>query len=54
MISVLAGLTRPTGGSVRVLGSDVQRDFAEDRLAIEWSKAEGQQGQVRHFTVLTR
>ena len=31
MISVLAGLTRPTGGSVSVLGSDVQRDFADAR-----------------------
>ncbi len=32
----------------------IQRDLAEDRLAIEWSKAEGQQGQVRNFKVLTR
>lgn len=31
MISVLAGLTRPTGGTVSVLGSDVQRDFADAR-----------------------
>ena len=31
MISVLAGLTRPTGGAVSVLGSDVQRDFADAR-----------------------
>jgi ABC-2 type transport system ATP-binding protein len=27
----LAGLTRPTGGAVSVLGSDVQRDFADAR-----------------------
>ena len=31
MISVLAGLSRPTGGTVSVLGSDVQRDFADAR-----------------------
>ena len=31
MISILAGLTLPTSGSVRVLGSDVQRDFAQAR-----------------------
>lgn len=31
MISVLAGLTRPTAGAVNVLGSDVQRDFADAR-----------------------
>ncbi|MBC7620825.1 MAG: ABC transporter ATP-binding protein, partial [Candidatus Saccharibacteria bacterium] len=31
MISILAGLTRPTGGAVSVLGSDVQRDFADAR-----------------------
>ena len=28
MISMLAGLTRPSAGSVSVLGSDVQRDYA--------------------------
>ena len=28
MISILAGLTRATGGKVSVLGSDVQVDFA--------------------------
>ena len=31
MISILAGLTRPTGGTVSVLGSDVQHDFADAR-----------------------
>ena len=31
MISMLAGLTRPSGGSVSVLGSDVQRDYAQAR-----------------------
>jgi ABC-2 type transport system ATP-binding protein len=31
MISILAGLTRATSGSVSVLGSDVQRDFAAAR-----------------------
>lgn len=31
MISILAGLARPTGGAVSVLGSDVQRDFSEAR-----------------------
>jgi ABC-2 type transport system ATP-binding protein len=31
MISMLAGLTRPTSGSARVLGSDVQKDFAAAR-----------------------
>ncbi len=31
MISILAGLTRATGGSVSVLGSDVQKDFAQAR-----------------------
>ena len=31
MISMLAGLTRPSAGSVSVLGSDVQRDFAQAR-----------------------
>ena len=31
MISILAGLTRATSGSVSVLGSDVQRDFAQAR-----------------------
>ncbi len=30
------------------------REQAEDALAVEWMKAEGQQGQTRHFTVLTR
>jgi ABC-2 type transport system ATP-binding protein len=31
MISILAGLTRATGGRVSVLGSDVQADFASAR-----------------------
>jgi ABC-2 type transport system ATP-binding protein len=31
MISILAGLTRANGGSVSVLGSDVQKDFADAR-----------------------
>jgi len=31
MISMLAGLTRPSAGSVSVLGSDVQRDYAQAR-----------------------
>ena len=31
MISILAGLTRASSGSVSVLGSDVQRDFAQAR-----------------------
>ena len=31
MISMLAGLTRPSSGRVRVLGSDVQSDFAQAR-----------------------
>jgi ABC-2 type transport system ATP-binding protein len=31
MISMLAGLTRPTSGSASVLGSDVQKDFAAAR-----------------------
>ena len=31
MISMLAGLTRPSAGSVSVLGSDVQRDYAKAR-----------------------
>lgn len=31
MISILAGLTRATSGSVTVLGSDVQADFAQAR-----------------------
>jgi ABC-2 type transport system ATP-binding protein len=31
MISILAGLTRASGGSVSVLGSDVQADFANAR-----------------------
>ncbi len=31
MISILAGLTRATGGAVSVLGSDVQKDFAQAR-----------------------
>ena len=31
MISMLAGLSRPTSGRVRVLGSDVQTDFAQAR-----------------------
>ncbi|WP_296509243.1 ABC transporter ATP-binding protein [Rhodoferax sp.] len=31
MISMLAGLSRPTSGSVSVLGSDVQADYADAR-----------------------
>ncbi|MEY2861524.1 MAG: hypothetical protein RL392_1982 [Pseudomonadota bacterium] len=31
MISILAGLTRATSGSVKVLGSDVQTDYAQAR-----------------------
>ena len=31
MISMLAGLTRPSAGGVSVLGSDVQRDYAQAR-----------------------
>ena len=31
MISILAGLTRASGGSVKVLGSDVQTDYADAR-----------------------
>ena len=31
MISILAGLSRATGGSVKVLGSDVQSDYANAR-----------------------
>jgi ABC-2 type transport system ATP-binding protein len=31
MISMLAGLTRPSAGSASVLGHDVQKDFAEAR-----------------------
>ena len=31
MISMLAGLTRPSAGSVSVLGSDVQRHYAQSR-----------------------
>ena len=31
MISILAGLSRATSGSVSVLGSDVQKDFAQAR-----------------------
>ena len=31
MISMLAGLTRPSAGSVSVLGSDVQREYAQAR-----------------------
>ena len=31
LISILAGLTRATSGSVSVLGSDVQRDYAQAR-----------------------
>ena len=34
MISVLAGLTRATSGRVRVLGHDVQADFAKARRAL--------------------
>jgi len=34
MISVLAGLTRATSGSVRVLGHDVQTDFAQARRSL--------------------
>jgi ABC-2 type transport system ATP-binding protein len=31
MISILAGLARATGGSVKVLGSDVREDYANAR-----------------------
>ena len=34
MISILAGLSRPTGGRVSVLGSDVQRDYAQARRSL--------------------
>lgn len=34
LISVLAGLTRPTGGHVKVMGFDVQRDAAAARKAL--------------------
>ena len=34
LISILAGLTRPTGGRVRVLGHDVQTDYAAARRAL--------------------
>jgi ABC-2 type transport system ATP-binding protein len=34
MISILAGLTRASSGSVSVLGHDVQRDFAEARRSL--------------------
>ena len=34
LISVLAGLTRPTGGRVTVMGFDVQRDAAAARKAL--------------------
>ena len=34
MISILAGLTRPSGGKVRVLGFDVQTDFAQARRSL--------------------
>jgi len=34
MISMLAGLSRPTSGSVSVLGSDVQSDFAQARRSL--------------------
>lgn len=34
MISILAGLTRPSGGNARVLGFDVQTDFAQARRSL--------------------
>jgi ABC-2 type transport system ATP-binding protein len=34
LISILAGLSRPTGGSARVLGFDVQTDFARARRSL--------------------
>ncbi|WP_269533629.1 ABC transporter ATP-binding protein [Chitinimonas sp. BJYL2] len=34
LISVLAGLTRPDGGSAEVLGSDVQRDYRAARRKV--------------------
>jgi len=34
LISILAGLTRPTGGRVTVMGHDVQRDEAAARMAL--------------------
>ena len=34
LISVLAGLTRPTGGRVTVMGHDVQHDAADARRAL--------------------
>jgi len=34
MISILAGLTRPSGGKARVLGFDVQTDFAQARRSL--------------------
>ncbi len=34
MISILAGLSRASGGSVSVLGSDVVRDFAQARRSL--------------------
>ena len=34
MISILAGLTRPTSGKVSVLGFDVQADFAQARRSL--------------------
>ena len=34
MISVLAGLTRPSGGRVSVMGHDVQTDFAQARRKV--------------------
>ena len=34
LISVLAGLTRATSGQVRVLGHDVQKDFAQARRSL--------------------
>ncbi|MFZ2219966.1 MAG: ATP-binding cassette domain-containing protein, partial [Rhodoferax sp.] len=34
MISILAGLTRASTGSVSVLGHDVQRDFAQARRSL--------------------
>ena len=34
LISVVAGLARPDGGSVRVMGHDVQRDFRAARRAL--------------------